>query len=127
MTQTPHTICRCLYYFSFMQYRDYYESRLDTVKTYIEDNRIDKFKAIFKIITKKPLAERAGIKYQRFLYLIKKPGSMTCAEIDSIARSIKVDYLLMETLIENQLAEYKRHKQVDHLLSSLLSSSSKGS
>jgi hypothetical protein len=110
-----------------MQYRDYYESRLDTVKTYIEDNRIDKFKAIFKIITKKPLAERAGIKYQRFLYLIKKPGSMTCAEIDSIARSIKVDYLLMETLIENQLAEYKRHKQVDHLLSSLLSSSSKGS
>jgi hypothetical protein len=61
------------------------------------------FKQIFVMVPRSGMSAELGIKYQRFLDLIKHPGAFRYSEIVTMGKKLDVPARFLSQLIHNQL------------------------
>ena len=103
-------------------YQDSYDERLELVKYLLDENRITTFGDFFKYIDRMTLARRAGIRYQRFLRLVKHPGRLNTLEIYRIASVMNIGADRIMDLILNQVTKDTKQKEQDHILDTVTNS-----
>ena len=103
-------------------YQDGYDARLELVKYLLDKNEITTFGDFFKYIDRMTLARRAGIRYQRFLRLVKNPGRLNTLEIYRIASVMNIGADRIMDLIVNQVTKDTKPKEQDHILDTVTNS-----
>jgi hypothetical protein len=76
-----------------------FEAQLDAVRFLIGKGKIDDFSSIFRYLTKKPFATKAGISYNRFQYILRFPSSITPTETAQIAEILELDPDKLEKIL----------------------------
>jgi hypothetical protein len=77
--------------------------KLQVVKELIEEGKIRTLEDIFDYVSRTFLATELGIKYKRFLRLVRNPKTIKYGETYSIAKLLSVDAKLISGMIHNQI------------------------
>jgi hypothetical protein len=87
------------------------DPKIAGVKDLIGTGRIKSFSDIFIFIHKKPIATKLGIKYHRFLALVRNPADLRYRETIRMSKIFGISPLTLSGLVHTQLEERKSPKK----------------
>jgi hypothetical protein len=88
------------------------DGRYERIKILIKEEHITELQEVFIDCTMSVVADDIGIKYQRLLYILKKPKSIKVDDIEKIARLLNIeDTRIIYNLIANQLENVSMPKK----------------
>lgn len=87
------------------------DDRYGRLKILIESGHIKELREVFDGMVLTNVAADIGMKYQRLLYLLKRPRSIKVGDIESFAWLLKVDETKIFELIMTQKENDKKSKK----------------